>query len=174
MEETQGSTLGVSVEPEPLHATPFQNEHAWDHQFELSPFLRRIEEANYRAADLRKRGYEDILKMQRSAHGFNSSQLVQEMKLGKPSGASPECLGFVPENLSLPEIRATFRQLRNGESPEVTDWTAHKERMLEPNLNKHIWDRLPNPPSLVSKNVQALLSLRSKRLAANSVNPSKK
>ena len=175
-EEVRGSMLNDSVEPESLHVTPSQSAHGRGHHLGLSPFLRRIEEANYRAAELRKLGYEGILKMQRSAHGFQSRQLVQEMKLWKPSGTSPECLGLASENLSLPEIRATFRQLRNGESPEVSDWTTPMGSMFEPNLNKNTWDqrRVPNPPSIVTKTSQPLMSLRSRRLAVKSVAPSKK
>jgi hypothetical protein len=130
-----------------------------------SPFFKRIEAANVRVAELRKNGYEGILKLQRSARGNQSKHLVHEMKLGSPS---PERLGSASEILSLPEIRATFRKLRSEEFPELlVHWAPPVKKMCAPILSRNPSDqkRVPNPPSILTRNAQAFMSLRSKRLS---------
>jgi hypothetical protein len=167
-EDVNDSTLGSTLDPEQLNATQMHRAHGPENQLGLSPFLKRIEEANQRATELRKNGYEDILKLQRSARGFQSKFLVHEMKLGHTFAPSSESLGSASQTLSLPEIRATFRQLRSEESPELSiAWEPPIKGMFVPSSNRNTWDqkRVPNPPSVLTRNAQAFMSLRSKRLA---------
>ncbi len=153
--------------PEQLNTTKLQCVRASGHHLGLSPFLRRIEDANQRAAELRKHSFGDILKLQRSARGFQTRQLVEEMKL-EPA-KSPDPLGTGSQEFSLPEIRAVFRHLRNGECPdEVTDWVPPIKGMFVPTLSKNASDqkRVPNPPSTFTRTAQTLLNFRSNRLAS--------
>jgi hypothetical protein len=175
-EDVHSKTTSDNVDTEISAVANLQNAHVLGRHLGLSPFLRRIEEANIRATELRKEGYDGILKLQRSVHGFQSRQLVQQMKLGNRSGSSPERSLFGSENINLPKIRATFRQLRNGESPEVVDWTIPMRSVFEPPMNKYVWDqkRVPNPPSTLTRNSEAFKSLRSIRLAAKNSDSAKK
>jgi hypothetical protein len=151
--------------PELLNTTQLQRVRTSGHHLGLSPFLRRIEDANQRAAEMRNNSFEDILKLQRSARGFQTRHLVQEMKLEPEKSA--DALGMASQDLSLPEIRAVFRQLRNGESAEVTDWVPPIKGMFVPKLSKNAWDqkRVPNPPSTFTRTAQTLLNFRANRLA---------
>jgi hypothetical protein len=166
-EDVHGGIPSYYVDTESSTAIPSQSVNVLGQHFGLSPFLRRIEDAKCRATELRKQGYEGILKLQRSAHGFQSRKLVQEMKIGKPHAASPKSVGLQSDNVSLPEIRATFRQLRNGESLEVMDTATPLRSEFESTSNKNDGDqkRVPNAPSILTRNAQAFMSLRSKRLA---------
>jgi hypothetical protein len=152
-------------DPEVVNATQVHRVLSCRNHLGNSPFFKRIEEANVRAAELRNHGYEDILKLQRSARGIQSKHLVHEMKLGSPS---PERLKSASEILSLPEIRATFRQLRSEEFPELlVHWAPPVKAMCAPMLSRNSSDqkRVPNPPSILTRNAQAFMSLRSKRLS---------
>jgi hypothetical protein len=159
------TTTRDTFDPELVNATQVHRVLSSGNHLGNSPFFKRIEAANVRAAELRKNGYEGILKLQRSARGFQSKHLVHEMKLGSPS---PERLGSASEILSLPEIRATFRQLRNEEFPELlVHWAPPVKGMCAPILSRNSSDqkRVPNPPSILTRNAQAFMSLRSKRLS---------
>jgi hypothetical protein len=134
----------------------------------LSPFLRRIEEAQYRATEYRKQEYKNILMAQRYARGLRPIHLVQDIKFKPAPDVLREQFCYVSEEFDLPEIRSTFRQLRNHEAPLLLVKKATSlESMVFPSSSDTHGDivRVPNPPATLNQKLApTFMSLRSKRL----------
>ena len=167
--------LDGTVDSESVNAPPAQAPEVPVQNLGLSPFLRRIEDANQRVAEYRQHGFQELLNAQRFKRGIRSGVLVHEMKLRPMSALSREGVGSGSDALSLPQIRATFRKFRSGESEDKSVWAPPIKALVVPSLNVNVQESkkpVPNPPSALLRNAQAFMSVRSKRLAQQRSDPS--